>query len=177
MSETRPLLSDSPRHSVSFEHTSEWTSTSSEWTGDHKSSFGRSGILVSSPGPRIQKKTVVTRVESPKEEQTFRKSQDSFIPKAHRCGTLTLDEQDQRVWISADNPETFCGEHHRTLVLCFDGTGDQFDDDVRIEVATGCCSGLTNSMQNSNIVQFLAMLRKDDNSRQLVYYQVRNNVQ
>ncbi|KIJ13818.1 hypothetical protein PAXINDRAFT_80411 [Paxillus involutus ATCC 200175] len=42
---------------------------------------------------------------------------------------------------------------HRTLVLCFDGTGDQFSED------------------NSNIVQFFSMLRKDDPSQQLVYYQ------
>ncbi|PPQ95701.1 hypothetical protein CVT26_008382 [Gymnopilus dilepis] len=41
----------------------------------------------------------------------------------------------------------------RTLVLCFDGTGDQFDAD------------------NSNIVEFFAMLRKDDPEKQLVYYQ------
>ncbi|KAH7911623.1 hypothetical protein BJ138DRAFT_1006185 [Hygrophoropsis aurantiaca] len=45
-------------------------------------------------------------------------------------------------------------EHdHRTLVLCFDGTGDQFDGD------------------NSNIVQFFSMLKKDDMSQQMVYYQ------
>jgi uncharacterized protein (DUF2235 family) len=42
---------------------------------------------------------------------------------------------------------------HRTLVLCFDGTGDQFDDD------------------NSNIVNFFSMLKKDDPKAQLVYYQ------
>ncbi|KAH9480835.1 hypothetical protein JR316_0007437 [Psilocybe cubensis] len=41
----------------------------------------------------------------------------------------------------------------RTLVLCFDGTGDQFDAD------------------NSNIVEFFAMLKKDDPEKQLVYYQ------
>ncbi|KAF9237083.1 hypothetical protein BU15DRAFT_49280 [Melanogaster broomeanus] len=41
----------------------------------------------------------------------------------------------------------------RTLVLCFDGTGDQFDAD------------------NSNIVQFFSMLSKDDPSQQMVYYQ------
>ncbi|KAI6012771.1 hypothetical protein F5J12DRAFT_904840 [Pisolithus orientalis] len=41
----------------------------------------------------------------------------------------------------------------RTLVLCFDGTGDQFDGD------------------NSNIVQFFSMLKKDDPSEQMVYYQ------
>ena len=42
----------------------------------------------------------------------------------------------------------------RTLVLCFDGTGDQFDAD------------------NSNIVQLVSLLKKDDRSQQLVYYQV-----
>jgi hypothetical protein len=45
----------------------------------------------------------------------------------------------------------------RTLVLCFDGTGDQFDAD------------------NSNIVQLLSLLKKDDNSQQMVYYQVRGH--
>ncbi|CAL1694705.1 unnamed protein product [Somion occarium] len=45
-------------------------------------------------------------------------------------------------------------EHpHRTLVLCFDGTGDQFDAD------------------NSNVVLFFSMLKKDDRRQQLVYYQ------
>ncbi|KAH7876941.1 uncharacterized protein C8R40DRAFT_998572, partial [Lentinula edodes] len=45
-------------------------------------------------------------------------------------------------------------EHeHRTLVLCFDGTGDQFDVD------------------NSNIVQLCSLFRKEDRSKQMVYYQ------
>ncbi|KAG7090384.1 hypothetical protein E1B28_009503 [Marasmius oreades] len=45
-------------------------------------------------------------------------------------------------------------EHpYRTLVLCFDGTGDQFDSD------------------NSNIVELFSMLKKDDCSKQMVYYQ------
>ncbi|KAF8868074.1 hypothetical protein CPB84DRAFT_1697495 [Gymnopilus junonius] len=38
----------------------------------------------------------------------------------------------------------------RTLVLCFDGTGDQ---------------------QNSNIIELFSMLKKDDPTKQLVYYQ------
>ncbi|KAF5358617.1 hypothetical protein D9758_007672 [Tetrapyrgos nigripes] len=42
---------------------------------------------------------------------------------------------------------------YRTLVLCFDGTGDQFDQD------------------NSNIVSFFRMLKKDDRYQQMVYYQ------
>jgi hypothetical protein len=41
----------------------------------------------------------------------------------------------------------------RTLVLCFDGTGDQFDAD------------------NSNIVQLFSLLKKDDSTKQMVYYQ------
>ncbi|KAF8962961.1 hypothetical protein BDZ97DRAFT_1920088 [Flammula alnicola] len=42
---------------------------------------------------------------------------------------------------------------NRTLVLCFDGTGDQFDAD------------------NSNIVELFSMLKKDNPDKQLVYYQ------
>ncbi|KZT35052.1 hypothetical protein SISSUDRAFT_1025828 [Sistotremastrum suecicum HHB10207 ss-3] len=41
----------------------------------------------------------------------------------------------------------------RTLVLCFDGTGDQFDDD------------------NSNIVRLFQLLKKNDPTRQMCYYQ------
>ncbi|KAL0563061.1 hypothetical protein V5O48_019016, partial [Marasmius crinis-equi] len=45
-------------------------------------------------------------------------------------------------------------EHrYRTLVLCFDGTGDQFDDD------------------NSNVVNLFSTLKKDEPKLQLVYYQ------
>ncbi|KAF9258241.1 hypothetical protein L218DRAFT_877561 [Marasmius fiardii PR-910] len=42
---------------------------------------------------------------------------------------------------------------YRTLIICFDGTGDQFDND------------------NSNVVNFFSMLKKDDPREQLVYYQ------
>ncbi|KAG6856117.1 hypothetical protein H0H87_007331 [Tephrocybe sp. NHM501043] len=53
-----------------------------------------------------------------------------------------------------DDDEIIPPQHrHRTLVLCFDGTGDQFDED------------------NSNIVNFFSMLKKDDSKEQLVYYQ------
>ncbi|KAJ7133352.1 hypothetical protein C8R44DRAFT_849473 [Mycena epipterygia] len=56
---------------------------------------------------------------------------------------------------SAGSPVTVIPPDYpfRTLVLCFDGTGDQFDSD------------------NSNIVQFFSMLPKADRSRQMVYYQ------
>ncbi len=42
----------------------------------------------------------------------------------------------------------------RTLILCFDGTGDKFDKD------------------NSNVVQFFSLLKKDRKDEQRVYYQV-----
>ena len=52
-------------------------------------------------------------------------------------------------------PTVIPPEHDgRTLVVCFDGTGDQFDAD------------------NSNIVQLVQLLKKDDSTKQLVYYQV-----
>ena len=50
-------------------------------------------------------------------------------------------------------------EKGRTLVLCFDGTGDQFDDD------------------NSNVVRFFSMLKKGEDDQQLVYYQVSSVLQ
>ncbi|KAK0243677.1 hypothetical protein EDD85DRAFT_945002 [Armillaria nabsnona] len=53
-----------------------------------------------------------------------------------------------------DIPTTIPPKHEsRTLILCFDGTGDQFDAD------------------NSNIVQLCSLLKRDDRSEQMVYYQ------
>jgi hypothetical protein len=53
-------------------------------------------------------------------------------------------------------PPVIPPEHnHRTLILCFDGTGDQFDAD------------------NSNIVQLVSLLKKNDRNQQMIYYQVR----
>ena len=43
----------------------------------------------------------------------------------------------------------------RTLIVCFDGTGDQFDKD------------------NSNVVKFVSLLKKGVTTEQMVYYQVR----
>ncbi|KAG6907236.1 hypothetical protein DXG01_009811 [Tephrocybe rancida] len=50
-------------------------------------------------------------------------------------------------------PPTIPPEYpHRTLVVCFDGTGDQFDAD------------------NLNIVQLVSLLKKNDRNKQMVYY-------
>jgi uncharacterized protein (DUF2235 family) len=60
----------------------------------------------------------------------------------------------------------------RTLVLCFDGTADEFDEDVRsyIDLIAGM---LTTSIQNSNVVKFFSLLKKDDQDKQVCYYQAR----
>ncbi|KAF9651414.1 hypothetical protein BDM02DRAFT_3091324 [Thelephora ganbajun] len=70
-------------------------------------------------------------------------------PDLTKCFACTPPYEHQRQWEpSPDNPN-----RGRTLVLCFDGTGESFDVD------------------NSNVVQFLAMLKNDDPTKQLVYYQ------
>jgi hypothetical protein len=76
-----------------------------------------------------------------------------------------------RDWIPAFREQRPDRRRRRTLILCFDGTGDSFDDD------------------NSNVVQLISMLKKDNTnevgvlapialliflspSQQMVYYQV-----
>ena len=58
--------------------------------------------------------------------------------------------------LSGDPPPVVPSEHGkgRSLVLCFDGTNNQFGE------------------YNSNIVRFVSLLEKDDRNKQLVYYQV-----
>ncbi|KAF8962960.1 hypothetical protein BDZ97DRAFT_1920087 [Flammula alnicola] len=58
----------------------------------------------------------------------------------------TVDPRNVSPAIPPDHP-------NRTLIVCFDGTGDQFDAD------------------NSNIVQLVSLLKKDDRTKQMVYYQ------
>ncbi|EPQ57274.1 hypothetical protein GLOTRDRAFT_73944 [Gloeophyllum trabeum ATCC 11539] len=58
--------------------------------------------------------------------------------------------EENRKWISAGTPSR---EGGRTIVLLFDGTSDSFDS------------------TNSNVVRLTSFLRKDDTTKQLVYYQ------
>lgn len=44
-----------------------------------------------------------------------------------------LWRDDKRIWIHSDHVES----QHRTLVLCFDGTGDEFDSDVSVSWLLG----------------------------------------
>ncbi|KAG6887986.1 hypothetical protein C0995_011181 [Termitomyces sp. Mi166 len=69
-------------------------------------------------------------------------------------GPSVLQPPEQARTIRPEFPEVIPPEHdHRTLILCFDGTGDQFDAD------------------NSNIVEFVSLLKKNDRYKQMVYYQ------
>lgn len=64
----------------------------------------------------------------------------------------------------------------RTLVLCFDGTADEFDEDVSPPTPSRTLAHTLISpsrRQNSNVVKFFSMLKKDDEKTQVCYYQVR----
>jgi hypothetical protein len=81
----------------------------------------------------------------------------SSSPSAYDKTQVSASESPQGGGSLRETPVTIPPDHeggYRTLVLCFDGTGDQFDAD------------------NSNIVQLVALLKKSDRSKQMVYYQV-----
>ncbi|KAL0952102.1 hypothetical protein HGRIS_008735 [Hohenbuehelia grisea] len=76
------------------------------------------------------------------------------IPNVGSPGRASGFEDNSSTDSFEDDDDIIPSSHdHRTLVLCFDGTGDQFDDD------------------NSNVVNFFSLLKKDDSRKQLVYYQ------
>lgn len=68
----------------------------------------------------------------------------SRLPGAIRALKKSLDPQDS----SEPAPQ-----HPRTIVICLDGTGDQYDDD------------------NSNVVNFVSCLKKHWHAEQVTYYQ------
>ncbi|PBK63035.1 hypothetical protein ARMSODRAFT_1088822 [Armillaria solidipes] len=86
---------------------------------------------------------------------------DAYAPHHPRVSTSSSaaetavgPEENAERSVPEDIPTTIPPKHEsRTLVLCFDGTGDQFDAD------------------NSNIVQLCSLLKRDDRSQQMVYYQ------
>ncbi|KAJ7785468.1 hypothetical protein B0H14DRAFT_3584296 [Mycena olivaceomarginata] len=85
------------------------------------------------------------------ENTVFDQNGISGLPASPQGSSFTQHPQNgltqpQSAVIPPDHP-------FRTLVLCFDGTGDQFDND------------------NSNIVHLFSMLPKGDRTKQMVYYQ------
>jgi hypothetical protein len=86
-----------------------------------------------------------------------------------RSRTSTAWGPPKRQWMPRpDDPHR---HPSRTLILCFDGTGDQFDNDVRVQCLSSPTVRSAFYFKNSNIVQLVALLKKDDPSRQMVYYQ------
>ena len=75
----------------------------------------------------------------------------SFLPTNHATADTLTGEVKLPVIPPVIPLET--KDRRRTLVLCFDGTGDQFQN------------------SNSNVVKFVSMLMKEDNDKQVVYYQ------
>ena len=92
----------------------------------------------------------------------------TFDPKPDLCFSCTPPYKHRRAWV----PEV---HSQRTVVLCFDGTGDSFDKDVSQLPSPshpGSYPILNGTLQNTNVVNFVATLKKDDPTTQLVYYQV-----
>jgi uncharacterized protein (DUF2235 family) len=71
-----------------------------------------------------------------------------------QSATKTLEETYERlpksIRASRDSKRI---QHPRTLIICLDGTGDQFDND------------------NSNVVHFVSCLKKHEPEKQVTYYQ------
>ncbi|KAG8694223.1 hypothetical protein FRC08_008622, partial [Ceratobasidium sp. 394] len=90
-------------------------------------------------------RTTSASVRFPSTASTPDLSKLGHVPAAHPLSRRAT---------TSEMPQVIPPKHEsRTLVLCFDGTGDQFDQD------------------NSNIVQFFQLLKKDDRNKQMVYYQ------
>ncbi|KAF9565097.1 hypothetical protein CPC08DRAFT_759803 [Agrocybe pediades] len=115
-------------------------------------------ISVSTPGGGTITAPLVASPAPADNEADF-KSFPGF--ENHRAATEPMSDEEKPRAVRReatidyrDMPEVIPPEHsHRTLIVCFDGTGDQFDAD------------------NSNIVQLVSLLKKDDKNKQLVYYQ------
>lgn len=62
----------------------------------------------------------------------------------------------------------------RTLILCFDGTTDQYDNIVRVYAPPQGYSECVDKdvLQNTNVVKLYSLFRKDLVQDQLCYYQV-----
>ncbi|CUA73009.1 putative protein YEL023C [Saccharomyces cerevisiae S288c] [Rhizoctonia solani] len=79
----------------------------------------------------------------------------------YKDASINLDERLKiEEYVDVGSNETYhrvvCKEHpvpERTLILCFDGTSNHFSD------------------KNTNVVKLVELLKKDDPSKQMVYYQ------
>ena len=63
----------------------------------------------------------------------------------------------------------------RTIILCFDGTGNKFCESVRRSAATKQHRSIIDPveiLQNTNVVKLFSILKKDVPTSQVCYYQV-----
>ena len=91
---------------------------------------------------------------SPASHPTHPDSDPNHMPREH--GSDGPGEKSASSRVPHIIPQREKDDPTRTLVLCFDGTEDQFDND------------------NTNVVQFVSLLAKKDRNKQMVYYQVRD---
>ncbi len=116
---------------------------------------------------------------------------DNLYPEFQKAASPMEESQTSNGFAEATVPPSHA---HRTLVLCFDGTGTTsyflgsrllfLNSETRRSIRWWCsflppihfsaCWNQFYFFQNSNIVNFFSMLKKDDPKEQLVYYQVRS---
>lgn len=78
--------------------------------------------------PQDVHEPILSRLTTSRESTISRDSQHTVVDTEP-----ALDEawgEEKRIWISANSSPHSQNRRRRTLVLCFDGTGDQFDGDV-----------------------------------------------
>ncbi|KAH9159269.1 hypothetical protein EDB89DRAFT_2084158 [Lactarius sanguifluus] len=92
------------------------------------------------PSSRQPPNPIQTQSKSPRSTSSRQDSLPSAVPGAYDTSVIPPSHE------------------ARTLVLCFDGMGDQFDADLR-------------AYMPSLSAHFFSMLKKDDKSQQLTYYQ------
>ncbi|PIL31280.1 hypothetical protein GSI_05978 [Ganoderma sinense ZZ0214-1] len=107
---------------------------------------------MSSPRPAMSAPVIAPRPVS--QSSSARTSSETAAPSAHpRPMTPSSVHSSSSETGDNDIIPPYHPAAPRTLVLCFDGTGDQFDSD------------------NSNVVKFFSLLKRDDRHEQMVYYQ------
>ena len=119
--------------------------------------FSTQGDIKSLISPRIRPsiscKTMASKI-SHTPQPSFSSTADTIVEKQTRLGDGFFDDHSSAKPSPTLPPVIPPTHQRRTLIVCFDGTGDQFDAD------------------NSNVVQFVSLLKKDDRHGQRVYYQV-----
>lgn len=90
------------------------------------------GAYTDSPGGRYDPNSPTTASEHPTKSRCG-KHFPSFFSNSSAATYVEPEPswlQDNRIWITASREPQCSAARRRTIILCFDGTGDQFDSDV-----------------------------------------------